>query len=504
MTGIIDLSQSSLPSPMTVGVCVVGSGPGGSTVARALARAGREVVVVEEGGDYRGMKLTQRDGQMYDQLYADRGGRSTADMLITVLQGRALGGGSVINASDVVPIPPAVLSHWRDHYGLTELTDEAIAPHEAHALEDLSANQPTEAQLNRNNRLLRDGAAKLGLAGEVMQHNRVGCAGLGTCLIGCPVDAKRNARLVAIPQAIEAGARVLVRGRVAKIGDANAELKTVSVERLDEGGHHPIGELEIRAKTVVVAASAIGSAQLLLRSGIGNDNVGRNLMLQPQLPITATFAERVEMFNGIPQLYAVIEHEDLENEAHGWWGYRIETIGGTPGIVSTVNPAVGPAGKTWMTRYAYQSAALLLVPDTPNGSVEVESNGRMRLHYQMPDEQRDRYRHAAKTAARIYLEAGAKEVQIPSFPPVVVRSQSELKQLDALELRPASTPMLSAHQMGTIRMAPDEARGAAAPNGEIYGTKRVFAVDSALFPTSASSHIMAPIMTIASHLATQI
>ena len=25
-----------------------------------------------------------------------------------------------------------------------------------------------------------------------MQHNRVGCAGLGKCLVGCPLDAKKN------------------------------------------------------------------------------------------------------------------------------------------------------------------------------------------------------------------------------------------------------------------------------------------------------------------------
>ena len=34
-------------------VIVVGSGPGGATVARELTRAGRDVLLLERGGDYR-------------------------------------------------------------------------------------------------------------------------------------------------------------------------------------------------------------------------------------------------------------------------------------------------------------------------------------------------------------------------------------------------------------------------------------------------------------------
>lgn len=504
MSGVTDLSQVGLQGAVTTDVCVIGSGPGGATAAATLARAGKEVVVLEEGGDFTGLALTQRDGEMYDQLYVDRGARATSDMLIGVLQGRALGGGSVINASDVVPIPPGVLEHWRTKHGLTELTTAAIAPFEAQALEDLSVNAPTEAQLNRNNRVLRDGAAKLGLRGEVMNHNRVGCAGLGTCMIGCPVNAKRNARMVAIPAAIAAGARFFTRARAARIEGAGDELKTVRVQRLDPKGYRVIGEGEIRAKTIIVAASAIGSAHLLMRSGVGNSNVGRNLMLQPQLPITARFEDRVDMFNGIPQLFAITEHEDLADPDRGWWGARIETIGGTPGIVSTMTPAVGAPAKLWMQRYPYTAAALILVPDGPNGWLEVESSGRLHVHYAMPDEQAARYRQAAKTAARAYLEAGALEVLIPSLPPLSVSSQADLHVFDDLDLRPASVPMISAHQMGTVRLAPDAAAGGARPDGLVYGTKGVYVVDSSGFPSSASSHIMAPIMTMAGYLAAQL
>jgi choline dehydrogenase-like flavoprotein len=42
------------PIRLRADVAVVGSGPGGATVARELARAGKQVILLERGKDYRG------------------------------------------------------------------------------------------------------------------------------------------------------------------------------------------------------------------------------------------------------------------------------------------------------------------------------------------------------------------------------------------------------------------------------------------------------------------
>ena len=59
---------------------------------------------------------------------------------------------------------------------------------------------------------------------------------------------------------------------------------------------------------------------------------------------------------------AVTEFEHL-HPAMGLWGFRIEAIMGTPGIVATLVPFVGHRGKTVMTRYAHLAASLLHEPD---------------------------------------------------------------------------------------------------------------------------------------------
>ncbi|MCC6556874.1 MAG: GMC family oxidoreductase [Polyangiaceae bacterium] len=493
---IVDLSQEAAPDELSVEVCVVGSGSGGATAAWELARAGREVLVIEEGGDYTGPQLTGRDGAMYDQLYMDRGGRATSDMSISVLQGRALGGGGVINACDVVPIPDGVLRHWQERHGLADYGPEAVAPFRAAALEDLSASPPRGDQINANNAALLEGARALGFRHEIMLHNRVGCAGAGTCLLGCPANAKKNPRFVAIPRAIEAGARFFVRARVVRVEGASAERKRLTVRALDPRGYHERREFTITARIVVLAANAIASAELLLRSGIGNEHVGRHLMLQPQLPVTALFDREIRFYRGIPQSAAITEFEELDNPEHGLWGFRVESIGGTPGIVASLLPVLGLPGKELMRRYPNMAAALLLVPDAPNGSVRVGPNGRLFIDYVMPEEQERRYRQAARAAARAFLAAGATTVHVPCARPALVRSERDLAALDALEFLPATTPFISAHQQGTVRFAPSPRDGGASPDGQVYGTRDVYVFDSSGFPSSASSHTMAPIMTI--------
>ncbi|MGB3052643.1 MAG: GMC family oxidoreductase N-terminal domain-containing protein [Polyangiales bacterium] len=501
---ILDLSKEAAPAAITVEICVIGSGSGGATAARLLAEAGHEVLVLEEGRDLVGPERTQRDGPMYDQLYMDRGGRASHDLSVSVLQGRVLGGGGVINTCDVVPIPDGVLQHWAVKYGLEDYAPERFKPFTEDALADLSASRIPESLVNLANDKLRQGAKGLGLRGEVMLHNRVGCRGLGTCLIGCPIHAKRNPRMVALPKAIEAGARIFTRARAVKIDKAGQELKEVRVRTLDPGGYHEQNELTVQAKIVIVAANAIASAQLLLRSGVGNSHVGQNLMLQPQLAIIGIFDERIAAFDGIPQSYAVTEFEEDDNTEFGLWGFRIEGIMGTPGIVSSLLPFSGAPGMKGMAQYDHMAPSLLLAPDAPSGQVEVARNGRLTIRYEQHDNHRERLRRAVENAAKVYLEAGAREVLVPTVPPLIIRSAREAQQARQLPFAPATAPMISAHQQGTVRFAASERDGGADLNGQVYGTRDVYVFDSSGFPSSASSHTMTPIIASSRMLTTKL
>ena len=74
-------SQITADLDLTAEVCVIGSGAGGAVVAKELAEAGRDVVLLEQGGHYTKDDFTQREDEMMPLLYEDMGQRATVDQI---------------------------------------------------------------------------------------------------------------------------------------------------------------------------------------------------------------------------------------------------------------------------------------------------------------------------------------------------------------------------------------------------------------------------------------
>ena len=152
----------------------------------------------------------------------------------------------------------------------------------------------------------------------------------------------------------------------------------------------------------------------------------------------------------------------------------------------------------------HMAASLLLVPDAPSGQVQVSGDGRLTIRYEQRRDHQERLRHAVESTARIYLEAGAREVLVPTLPPLVIRSAAEAKRARDLTFEPATAPLISAHQQGTVRFATNEREGGSDLDGRVYGTRDVYVFDSSGFPTSASSHTMTPIIAASRMLASKL
>ncbi|HEY0711843.1 MAG TPA: GMC family oxidoreductase N-terminal domain-containing protein, partial [Polyangia bacterium] len=191
---------------LTPDFCVVGSGAGGSVAAATLAAAGAQVVILEEGSRYSRRDFNMQEAWAYPALYQEHGNRATEDLAITVLQGRTVGGGTTVNWTGSFRTPPETLELWAKWHGVA-IDEATLTPHfEAVEARLAIPKEGTFDDVNRNNRMLWEGAQKLGWAPKLVRRNVKACARLGYCGLGCPIDAKQSALITYVPDAIANGA----------------------------------------------------------------------------------------------------------------------------------------------------------------------------------------------------------------------------------------------------------------------------------------------------------
>jgi len=492
------------PRSLRTHTLVVGSGSGGGVAAYHLAEAGVDTIVVEEGGYHVASEFNQREEDMYPMLYRSGGQQMTSDGMINVMQGSCYGGGTVINVSDAFDIPSEVLAHWQRTYGTSEWTEKSLEAPYRRVHRNVNVKRINKSLVNRNNGLLLETAQKLGWSAEVMHSNRKGCVGSGYCLLGCAYDARLGTNLTYLPWAVEKGADVYTDVRCDRLERINGSSWRAHCTVVQRGLRTARLPLTIDCERVVLAASAIFTPAILLRSGLGDGlpQLGRNLTLQPQLGLVGRFDEGDEIvhWRGAPQSVEVDEFADNSVE-RGLGGFRLEGIGGAIGPVMIMTPGFGREHKRFGKYMRNLSATLLLVPDQPSGAVSYQwaEDGRVtpKIDYVMQDEWKQRLKAGMRRGAELLFAAGAREVAFANqaFPPL--RSPDDLSRIADFRIEPGLVTFNSAHNQSTCRMGTSPANSVVDQNLKVHGLENVYVMDGSIMPTSAATHTMIPIMAAA-------
>jgi choline dehydrogenase-like flavoprotein len=504
---IVDGSGLPELSSIEVDYVVVGSGAGGSVAAAVLAESGAKVAVLEEGGHYTRRDFNMQESWAYPALYQDHGNRATDDLAITILQGRSVGGGTTVNWTSSFRTPEPTLRLWAERHGVRGLDAATLAPH-FEAVEkrlDIGAGNPDD--VNANNRKLQEGATRLGWQPELIHRSVKGCARLGTCHLGCPLDAKRSARTTYLADAVAAGAQVYADCRVKLVETDRGRVRAVTADVLDRASDRPRARLVAYARRgVLLAAGAINTPALLLQSKAGLDSglVGRRTFLHPTVPLIAFYDQPIEAFYGAPQSVSV--HHFAERGAQV--GYFLETAPTQPMLSALAMPGFGDAHRRMMERLPYVQATIALLidghQDDPGGRVEVNGDGRARLHYPMHPSLRQAAVSAIRDMARLQLAAGAREVVTLHETPIVIRSEADLARIAEAPFGPNLHTMFSAHQMGGSAMGEDPARSVVDSRGRHHAIENLWIVDGSIFPTSLGVNPQLSIYAHARLFATEI
>ncbi len=503
---IYEGEQISAALNLTTDTVVIGSGAGGGVSAYHLAKAGVKTVVLEEGGRFQAKDMSQREEQMYPQLYRAGGQQMTSDGQINVMQGSAFGGSTLINAADVTPIAPEVLAHWQHHHGITEITEQALAASYKRVRAQMGVAPVKQNLINNNNNLILDAAAKQGIKAGIFDTNRKNCIGSGYCMQGCAYDAKQGTNLSYLPQASELGAQIYTDVRVDRIEKLKNGFYKVHGMVIERGLRTPKYPVEVIAKRIILSAGAVHSPAILKRSGLdkGLPQLGKNVSLQPQMVVGAQFEQHQQMNSqrGIPQSVYLAEYDNNTVE-HGLGGYRIEGIGGVLANMVTGLPGIADQHKQLMQAYLHTHYSLLLIPDQPSGEMrwKYKENGAVVpiIDYKISDEWKSRARDAVRNISEFFFKAGAKKVYFSNHSFPVLESIDDIDKADLFEISPGLTTLISAHVQGTCRMGTSAAHSVVNQNLKLHTDENIYVIDASIMPTTASTHTMLPIMAMADY-----
>lgn len=496
VTQASDITQDSIT--LTVDAVVVGSGAGGAVAAYELANAGLSVLVLEAGPYVPSSEFTEDFAQAMDHLYQDKGAQANKDGDLLVLQGRCVGGSTVVNGCVAFRTPDHILADWQKNFGLTNLTVEALDPYFSKVESHLGIHVNEEYEINRNSSVIREGCQKLGISWKPFKRNIRECALTGHCLSGCATDRKQSMLVTYLPWAVQKGAKIYADTRVTRVLADNGKASGVQADIIDPVTQQKKASLLVNAKVVVLAAGAVQSPLLLQKSALANSSgqVGKNFACHPSLMVVAEYEQDVHPWRGAMLGIYVDEwaHPDKG-------GFILEAGGAGPVELSAVTqPGIGQPFMDYMGDLKKLAGMVTLIHDHNVGEIRWDKD-RKQISYSLAEQDFPAMKAAIKAAAKVHFAAGARKVHVPTVQHVVIEKVEDIDHVvDAIANEPMTFRMVSYHPQGTCRMGMDARTAVVNPYGETHDVKNLFITDASLFPTSIIVNPQVTVYTLASYI----
>lgn len=474
---------------------VVGSGAAGSVAAHTLAKAGWSVAIVEEGPWVKTRAFKEDILATFRTMMRDAGtqvlkGRAFMPML----QGRCVGGSTVINSAIAWRTPEDVVDDWGTRFGLGDVvTMKSLEPHFDALERDLNAHAVMDDVLGENNRLFIQTAEDRGIHATRMRRYERGCKGSSLCLTGCPHGAKQGMNISYIPWALATG-----RARV---------FASCRVERIDVRGGRAVGvtasgggrKVTLRAQRgVLVAASTVQTPNLLRRSGLRARAIGRHFQAHPGMGAGGLFDRPIQMDFGATQGSESVAFRMTDR-------IKLETIGMPPELAAARIPFIGAELTKRLAAFSNVGIWVANIRMKAEGTVDTGWDGRDRVTFTPSPEDMVSVRKALTTIVNLLLDAGAREVWpgvhgIPSC----ITSRDQVKAVLTSPLDPRGYSFVATHLFGAARMGPDPRTSAVGLDFATHEAKALYVVDSSIFPTNLGVNPQHSIMALARLAATRL
>jgi choline dehydrogenase-like flavoprotein len=502
--GILDVTTLSA---LSCDVLIVGSGAGGGVAAAELAAAGHDVIVVEKGQYFADPDFNGRELDARERLYERRGALATSDGGVVILAGSTLGGGTTVNWAGALRPPDQLLEDWQHRFGFEGVAGAGFQRSLDAVSARISVNDARPDDPSVNTRVFESGLNALGYDVTRIPRNVKSCGSdCGFCLFGCPAGSKQSAVKTYLQDAHSRGARIVTGAEVDRVLHERGGISGAVVSVNDgRGGRR---QLTVTCKAVVLAAGAIHTPAVLLRSGLTNRNIGRHLHLHPTTGTSGLFAEPIRAWQGAPMTRLSAQFANLDAQGYG---VRLMNAPAHPGTLAFATPWLsGRRHKQVMQESEHTANILVVTRDRQEGRVKLDAAGAPRVEYTMSKQDAGHMLTGIKEAMRVHVAAGAISVHSPQSTRPVFRPAKDgsfdrfLDGVDRHGVHIHDVAVFSAHQMSSARIAASPKLGVADPGGQTFEVKRLFIADGSVLPTCSGVNPMLTILGTAHYLSQQI
>ncbi len=477
-------------------VVIVGSGAAASVLAHSLIEKGRSVILLERGKHVDRAEFTEDEADMLSKLYADGALQLSRDFRLQVIQGSCVGGSTVVNNAVCFDMPEEVLARWNDPQ-LDAGVDGARLRKSFCEVRKLIGVEE-QKMLNPGSRYFKLGVQKLQLDQApsrfgAVEANIHSCLGCGYCNIGCQFGAKLSMLDRVLPQA-QSRAGTDGYGELKIFSECEAlklqggrRIEAITC-RLSDGRR-----IDVRGKTFVVAAGAISSSILLLRSSVGGPNVGKKLAFNIGSPLSAVFDEKIDSYRGlqISHFLRILPSRGYVFES--WWN--------PPASQALAMPGWFEDHYRNMRRYDRMTGVGILVASESNAEVFTGGLTGRNIRYTPTSSDFSKVIGGLIQAGEIFFAAGAASVLPSTFKYYEIESRDELKRLHELIKDPSDITLGTGHPQGGNPMSRNREKGVVDEQFRVPGYDNLFVCDASVFPSSLGVNPQLTVMALAHYAA---
>jgi len=477
-------------------ICIIGSGAGGAVAGFFLAQAGYEVTILEAGHFHPpGSQEGKSETHIMATLYEKSAMQMNASQDVMILQGRAIGGSTLVNQAVCYRLPEQIADKWTMDHQVEGKTLADLSQYYEKVEKVITPKITPEQFLNENNKIAMRGFKENKWNNGYMKRNTSHCVGCGSCPMSCSIGAKNSMDRTFLPMAHQAGAKIISGFQATEI-----RLKKNSIEKIvGKVSNKDKSSFEIFADTFILAGGAIQTPVLLQRSKYKDKSgqIGKNLIIHPFIFPQALFDRKLDSFKGVPQAVYSFEFAHFGHKELG----SILLYGDFEGFVGSAfqMSGVGDNFGENLANFRHLAQSLVIINETARGVITASASD-YKIEYELTDRDRETLAAAARHMGNVFFSQGARKYFVGNKE---YKNPQDLQKISAADMEPYKINIIGAHPMGTCRMGKPE-NSVVDSYGKIHDLENGYICDASILPDSTGVNPQLTIMAIAAQIAERI